>query len=55
MERSLTHGELIRRTVEKLIQLDAKMPHNRPHNRSQRHIYNLRKYETVMQKRRKIG
>jgi hypothetical protein len=35
--------------------LASKMPRTRPRNRSQRQLFDLRKYETLMMKRRKIG
>lgn len=55
MERELPYGDLILRTFDKIMELRAKMPLKRPHNHSQRSMYNLRDYETKMQKRRKIG
>jgi hypothetical protein len=51
----MPYQELIFNACEKILNLNSKLPSRRPHNVSQRHIYNLRRYETVMQKKRKIG
>jgi len=55
LEREIPYSELVLRTVEKILELEEKIPSKKPHNYSQRSMYNLRKYESTMQKKRKLG
>ena len=55
MERDLPMSELIIRTFEKIMDIRTRMPARRPRNYSKRSMYDLRNYETKMQKKRKIG
>ena len=55
MESQLPCIELIDLTIHKIMAMQSKMPARRPQNYSLRSMYNLRYYETKMQKKRKLG
>lgn len=55
MERELPMADLIIRTFEKIMEIRTKMPARRPRNHSKRCMYDLRNFETKMQKKRKLG
>lgn len=42
-------------TITRIFELNSKTRGLRPRNTALRHTYDLRKYETVMQKKRKLG